>query len=122
MPDDLSHLLVSNEFTVLRPRPGVQADAYYIWSVLRTAGVIAEWLSGASGVGRHRVDWGVLRNQQIPLYPYERQKKIGDLYRDIHAREEETRRLAEAAAESLAELDLEGEIAKDRLARAKPPK
>ena len=122
MPDDLSHLLVSNEFTVLRPRPGVEVDAYYIWSVLRTAGVVAEWLSGASGVGRHRVDWGVLQNQQVPLYPYHRQKEIGDLYRDIHAREQETRRLAEAADASLADLNLEGEVAKDRLARAKPPK
>ena len=33
MPDDLSPLLLAYEFTVLRPRPGVQADAYYIWSV-----------------------------------------------------------------------------------------
>ena len=122
MPDDLTHLLVSNEFTVLRPRPGAQADAYYIWSVLRTAGVIAEWLSGASGVGRHRVDWGMLQNQQVPLYPYHQQKEIGDLYRDIHTREQETKRLGEAAAASLADLDLEGEVAKNRLARAKPPK
>ena len=122
MPEGLDHLLVSNEFTVLRLRSGVEADAYYIWSVLRTAGVIAEWLSGASGVGRHRVDWDVLRNQKIPLYPYLRQKEVGDLYRDIHARERETRRLAEAAVASIADLGLEGDAARDRLARAKPPK
>ena len=76
MPDDLSDLLISNEFTILRPRPGVETDVYYIWSVLRTAGVIAEWLSGASGVGRHRVGWDVLHSQQILLYPYDRQKEI----------------------------------------------
>ena len=122
MPADMEHLLVSNEFTVLRPRADAEADAYYIWSVLRTAGVIAEWLSGASGVGRHRVDWEVLQNQQVPLYPYPRQKEIGDLYREIYDRERETKRLSETAAASLIDLDLEGDVAKDRLARAKPPR
>ena len=122
MPEDLSHLLVSNEFTVLRPRQGAEVDVYYIWSVLRTAGVIAEWLSAASGVGRHRIGWNILENQQIPLYSYSRQNEIGDLYRDIRAREIEMKSLVEQAAASLAELHLEGEVARDRLDRAKPPK
>lgn len=122
MPDDLQHLLISSEFTVLRLKDGAQADPYYLWSVLRTAGVIAEWLSSASGVGRHRVNWDVLQHQQVPLYPYPRQKEIGDMYREVHARERETKRLNDAALASLAELDLEGDAAKDRLARAKPPR
>ena len=122
IPDDLSHLLVSNEFTVLRPRPGADVDAYYIWSVLRTSGVTAEWLSGASGIGRQRVGWDMLQNQQVPLYPYARQREIGNMYRDIRARELETKRLTEAAVASLADLGLEGTAARDRLARAKPPR
>lgn len=122
MPDDLQHLLISSEFTILRMRDDVEADPYYLWSVLRTAGVIAEWLSGASGVGRHRVNWDVLQSQQVPLYPYPRQKEIGDMYREVHARERETKQLNDAALAALAELDLEGETAKDRLARAKPPR
>jgi restriction endonuclease S subunit len=122
MPDDLQDLLISSEFTVLRLKDGVQADPYYLWSVLRTAGVIAEWLSGASGVGRHRVNWEVLQHQRVPLYPFHRQKEIGDMYREVHARERETKRLNDEALASLAELDLEGEAARDRLARAKPPR
>lgn len=44
------------------------------------------------------------------------------MYREVHARERETKRLNDAAFASLAELDLEGNAAKDRLARAKPPR
>jgi len=122
MPEGLEHLLVSNEFTVLRLKKGVQADQYYLWSVLRTAGVIAEWLSGASGLGRHRVDWDVLRHQNVPLVPYPRQLEIGNLFRDVFTKEAEAGRLKRAAEASLDYLELEGEAARDRLARAKPPR
>ena len=122
MPADLTYLLVSNEFTILRRRPGVETDVHYIWAILRTAGVVAEWLSGASGVGRHRVNWAVLSQQQIPLYTYVEQKKIGDMYREMFAREIEAERLGAAALEGIAQLGLEGDAPRDRLARAKPPK
>lgn len=55
IPHDLGGLLISNEYTVLRPRPGVDADTLYLWSVLRSPAVTAEWISTASGVGRHRL-------------------------------------------------------------------
>ena len=122
MTKEFEHLLASNEFTILRLREGVEADPYYLWSVLRTAGVIAEWLSGASGVGRHRVNWDVLQHQRVPLLPYSRQKEIGDMYRDVLRMEAEARRLKASAAASLSDLNLEGEAARDRLARAKPPR
>ena len=35
IPAGLDGLLASNEFTVLRLKPGVTADPQYIWSVLR---------------------------------------------------------------------------------------
>lgn len=122
MPEGLEHLLMSNEFTILRLKEGVQADEYYLWSVLRTAGIIAEWLSGASGLGRHRVDWEVLQGQAVPLVRYDRQVQIGNMYRDISTREAEMLRLRRTAEESLAYLELDGEAARDRLARAKPPR
>ena len=122
VPKGLEHLLTSNEFTVMRLRPNVDADPLYIWSVLRSTAVIAEWLSGASGVGRTRVDWDVLKYQRVPLLSYDQQKAIGDMHRRAAAQIAESRRLTEMAKGALASLDLEAKTALDRLERAKPPK
>jgi len=122
LPEGMEDLLVSKEFTILRLKPGVEADQIYLWSVLRSAAVVAEWLSGASGIARHRVDWEVLRKQLVPLLPYDKQREIGDLYRRTLECESEIEKYTEAAIEALSPLDLEGEEARDKLERAKPPK
>lgn len=122
IPEGMSDLLVTNEFTVLRLKPGVEAEPLYLWSVLRSTAVIAEWISGSSGVGRHRVDWELLRRQRVPLLRPERQREIAALYRAAQDREAEIAKLQETAASALEILDLEGDQARDRLARAKPPR
>jgi type I restriction enzyme M protein len=122
IPKGMDDLLVSNEFTVLRLKPDVKADPLYLWSVLRSSAVIAEWISGSSGVGRHRVSWDLLRKQRIPLLPAARQKRIGDLLRKVHKQEAEITRLRDSAATALDDLGLEDEGARERLARAKPPR
>ncbi len=122
MPPGMEEVLLSSEFTVLRLKPEVKADPVYLWSVLRTAGVIAEWLSGASGVGRHRVDWALLQNQHVPLLPYSQQTKVRKLYREALALTAKIAEYKANAAAELAGLELEGEEARDRMARAKPPR
>ncbi|MCC6427211.1 MAG: N-6 DNA methylase [Phycisphaerales bacterium] len=122
MPPEGEQWLISKEFTILRPRKGAKVDTAYLWSVLRSAAVVAEWLSGATGVGRHRVDWDLLRKQRIPLLPYSQQKEIGDKYRKAHDLEMKIRRLKMEAQGALSPLELEGDLARDRLERAKPPK
>jgi type I restriction enzyme M protein len=121
MPAD-SDLLVSNEFTVLRLKKSAKADPLYLWSVLRSSAVIAEWMSGSSGVGRHRVGWELLKEQQIPILPYREQKKVGDLLRRAQARDEEIAKLRASAESALDPLGLEGDEPRDRLIRAKPPR
>ncbi|MHC4643906.1 MAG: N-6 DNA methylase [Planctomycetota bacterium] len=114
--------LISNEFTVLRLRPKVKADPYYLWSIFRSAAIVAEFLSSASGSGRHRVDWSILERQQVPvLYPG-KQKKVGDRFRRVLEYEAAIEMERIEAEKAIAALDLNGEVAKDRLARAKPPK
>ena len=122
MPPEADQWLISKEFTVLRPKEGAKVDTHYLWAVLRSAAVIAEWLSGSTGVGRHRVDWGLLRNQKVPLLPYDEQKEIGDRFRKAQEFEGKIRKLRAEAQGVLSPLELEGELAKDRLERAKPPK
>lgn len=122
LPEWAEGLLISKEFTVLRPKKGVKTDGAYLWAVLRSAAVVAEWLSGATGVGRHRVDWDLLRGQRIPLLPYGEQQKIGNEYRKAEEYEAKILKVREHAQTYLARLQLEGAVAVDRLARAKPPK
>jgi type I restriction enzyme M protein len=123
IPPWAEDLLISREFTILRPKRGRSAvDAHYLWAILRSAAVVAEWLSGATGVGRHRVGWDLLADQRVPLLDSKQQKAVGDFYRKAEDHEVRIAGLYESAREYLAPLELEGETAVDRLARAKPPK
>lgn len=122
LPADAEDLLISSEFTILRPKKKTGVDPYYLWAVLRSAAVVAEWLSSATGVGRHRVTWDLLRNQLIPILDTPRQKKIGEFYRSAEQHEAKIIALRASAMSALAPLELEGLTAVDRLARAKPPK
>jgi type I restriction enzyme M protein len=122
LPPWAEDLLISSEFTILRIKDTKKLDPDYLWSVLRSSAVIAEWLSGATGVGRHRVDWDHLQHQRVPLLSIKKQRAVGDLYRQARAYESEIAELEKRASNALAPLELEGSLATDRLARAKPPK
>jgi type I restriction enzyme M protein len=121
LPEWGSDLLISKEYTILRPRKN-NVDPHYLWAILRSAAVVAEWLSGSTGIGRHRVGWDQLRDQRIPLLAPKEQKAIGDYYRKAEEYEGKIATLRTSALAALAPLELEGETAVDRLARAKPPK
>ncbi len=124
LPDGMETLLVTPEFTVLRIKPEKRklVDPMYLWSVLRSPAVIAEWLSHSTGVGRHRVDWNLLRRQKVPLLATSKQWEIGELHRKAYELAYQSSVAAAQATTQLSALDLYGEIAKDKLARAKPPK
>lgn len=124
LPAKAESYLLTSEFTVLRIKPEKRKDVdeMYLWSVLRSPAVIAEWLSSSTGQGRHRVKWDLLRKQRVPILPPASQKTIADLNRKDHALYEEMMTVRESAIDGLKALDLHGEIAKDKLARAKPPK
>jgi type I restriction enzyme M protein len=121
MPQGTQDVLISKEYTILRIKPCANVDPMYLCAVLRTSAIEAEWLSSASGLARHRVDWSILRRQRIPLLPFPKQQEIGRMYRKALDHEAEAGQCRSAAVKALAGLDLECEGAKDRLTRAKPP-
>ena len=122
LPDDLNHVILTTENTVLRVKPNIKADPMYLWSVLRSDAFRAEWLSGATGLARTRVGWDLLQNQKVPLLREKQQKDIGDLYREAIRFTKESQNATRRAAEGLASLGLDSDEAKERLIRAKPPK
>ncbi len=122
IPEGMEELLTSSEFTVMRLKDGIKADPWYLWSILRSPAVLAQWISDSSGVSRHRVGWAELKKQVVPLLPYEKQKEIGNLFRSAVKHEEEAIKLMKNAGEELTSLELDAEEAKSRLRKAKPPR
>jgi hypothetical protein len=124
VPPDMTGLLVSPEFTILRVRPDkkTRIDPFYLWHVLRSAAVVAEFLTSATGKGRHRVEWKQLRGQEIPMIPIEKQLSIGSRYREMLEHERAASRIKAEADAQLEDLALDGPEAVDRLERAKPPR
>ncbi len=124
MPEGMEDLLISQAFTVLRLKATKidTIDPMYICSILRTSAVVAEWLSHTTGFGRHYVDWNLIRNQRIPLLPYEKQKHIGNVSRELIQFEKDILFKKNTIASEIANLGLEDDRAKDKLASAKPPR
>jgi type I restriction enzyme M protein len=122
LPPKAVSFLITSEFTALRVRDLDVLDPMYLWSILRSPAVIAEWLSAATGLGRHRVDWSVLQQQKVPLLRIERQREIAEINRREYRLFEEMMALRKSAIQELGDLDLYGEMAMDKLVRAKPPR
>ncbi len=122
LPDELAHVIITSENTVLRIKPGFKADPMYLHSVLRSDAVKAEWLTNATGLARHRVDWDLLATQTVPVLKYKRQKEIGDICRKAIQLAKESDDAVLRALEAMASLGLDAEEARERLIRAKPPK
>ncbi|MFO0843918.1 MAG: N-6 DNA methylase [Gemmataceae bacterium] len=122
VPKELAGLLISPEYTVLRLKEGCQADPMYLWNVLRSAAVVAELLTTSSGQARYRVDWSKLAGQKVPLLPIKQQRLIGNHHRAVLEHEKEIRERQEGARRAMASLELDGPTARDKLARAKPPR
>lgn len=121
LPAEYSQMVVTNEFTVMRLRPNAPVDPYYLWSVLRSPAVRAEWLSGATGLARHRIRWEDLAKQKVPLLPLDKQEAIGDLHREANRLRAEVEALRDKAKAGLVGLNLDAEAALERMIRAKPP-
>ena len=124
MPPDLVDCLISPAFTILRIKTSMQKsiDTMYVWSVLRSPAITAEWLSHTTGFGRHYVDWELIKNQRIPLLPYPKQKYIGDLCRSLLQFEREIINKQNETNEAIAILGLDDIRAIERLEKAKPPR
>jgi len=123
MPNDLVDHLISPAFTILRIKPSMKnhVDPMYLWSILRSPAIVAEWLSHTTGFGRHYVDWNLIRKQCVPLLPYPKQQHIGNLLRELLKYEKEILVKQQAASDEIATLGLDDSRANDRLVKAKPP-
>jgi type I restriction enzyme M protein len=131
--DELTDLLVSSEYTILRIKD-TRFYPYFLWGYLRSSEVCARMLSNATGISRHRVAWDEQRkdDEEVGMYlkdlpvPYisdDLQKEIAEHYKtaieNIRVARLE-RNDGDSSLNSI--LDLNNEWAVNRLRAAKPPK
>ena len=122
LPQDLSHTLLSSEFTVVRVVDG-RFDPWFLWGFLRSPEVKARLLSVATGISRHRISWDSLKDIPVPVFPKDRQEALAERYSKLASsiREVERNRF-ETDTELYEALDLSNAWATQRLTAAKPPK
>lgn len=122
IPEDLTSSIASSEFTIMRLKDK-RFHPWFLWAFLRSTEIRARLLSQSTGMGRHRIDWNLLRSLPIPVVPKEVQKKIGEnLRKNVEMERQAERNREKATLELTNLLDLENEWAVSRLKAAKPPK
>jgi type I restriction enzyme M protein len=122
IPTDFEETYVSPEYTVLKVDSN-KVNPTYLWAYLRSPEARARMLSDATGMGRTRVDWEILRHLPVPLIDDEKQRAIGKLYDEYLAGLRSATRAEESATQEInSELDLNNDWAKGRLKSAKPPR
>ncbi len=122
IPEHFEETYVTQEYTVLRVTDR-KTDPTYLWAYMRSPEARARMLSDATGIGRTRVSWEVLRTLPVPLLNRKKQADIAQHYEEYlsslwRAAEEEH----VATSDLNSALDLDNEWAVKRLRAAKPPR
>jgi type I restriction enzyme M protein len=119
---EVTGLTISPEFTVLRVEAGA-VEPFYLWAYLRSPEVKARLLSQATGMGRHRVSWELLKDIPVPLLPKDDRRKIVEGFDRAIRERRESAALWDTTTNSLnRSLELDNRWAMDRLKAAKPPR
>ncbi len=118
---DLDGALASGSYTVVRCIN--EEDSMYLWSILRTTEIRADFLTSAIGMGRQTIDWDDIKNVKVPFLPPTKRKEIGKQILDAWIAERNAQVIIENVNGLLhTEFDVESEDSKIRFLSAKPPK
>jgi restriction endonuclease S subunit len=72
--DEFDGCLASGSYTVVRCNN--IDDSLYIWSILRTTEIRAEFLTSAVGMGRQTIDWDDIKTVSVPFLATKRRQEI----------------------------------------------
>lgn len=122
VPMYLNGSFVSNEYTILRAE--TRLDAFYYSQILRTKEILADILSGTTGMGRGRIRWQDMCQLEIPR----RNSKDSSLKDAVNSLESQWDAIAELSKRSKAyvqtmssTLRLDGPDSRLRWLSDKPP-
>ncbi|MFD6589368.1 N-6 DNA methylase [Streptomyces anulatus] len=121
IPVELEGMVATKEYTVCRPREGYHP--FLVWQMLRTPEARADLLLASTGMGRTRVDWGIVSQLQLPVPSVEVSEAAVKAVEDARSLERKAQALYETAARTLgASLNLDNAEARALLAAFKPPR
>ena len=72
--EEFDGALASGCYTVVRCFKDY--DSLYLWSILRTTEIRADFLTPAIGMGRQTIGWGDIKNVEVPFVSIEKRKEI----------------------------------------------
>jgi type I restriction enzyme M protein len=119
--EDFDGALASGSYTVVRCHNN--KDSLYLWSILRTTEIRADFLSSAVGMGRQTISWDNIKNVQVPFLSSEKRKEITEKILNAWKLEKEAQDSIKNIYSILdTEFNVESELSKSRFIAAKPPK
>jgi type I restriction enzyme M protein len=119
--EEFDGALASGSYTVVKCYD--DKNSLYLWSILRTIEIRADFLSSAIGMGRQTVSWEHIKNVQIPFLLPEKREQIGIKITNAWKLEKEAQEEIKNIYTLLdTEFNVESELSKTRFLAAKPPK
>ncbi|MEO5984377.1 MAG: N-6 DNA methylase, partial [Ferruginibacter sp.] len=116
VPKEMEHLVISSEYTIIRVKEAADIEPEYVWAILRSPEFRAAMISSASGGGRHRIKWDVLRRLEIPIIERPDQEKMAETLRALNKAAVKAKADANTVvAEVQKQLHLDNEAAVKRL-------
>lgn len=120
VPEHLDKMVVTTEFTIFRPQPGV--DPRVVWALLRSPEIRSEFLVTARGAGRTRVKWDTIKDIMVPVPPDNLAKTIVEDLVEAENGLRAAERLRKEAQEKIeSQLSLATERAEATLQAFRPP-
>jgi type I restriction enzyme M protein len=119
--EEFDGALASGSYTVVKCND--TKNSLYLWSILRTTEIRADFLSSAIGIGRQTISWDNIKNVQIPFLSPEKRGEIAVKILNAWKLEKESQESIKSVYSLLdTEFNVESELSKSRFLASKPPK
>ncbi|MDN3478298.1 N-6 DNA methylase [Curtobacterium sp. APC 4022] len=121
VPEELDGSVVTNEYTVCQIIGDI--DAYLVWALLRSPETRADMIIRATGIGRTRVNWDILKDLTVPEPPPSVTDEVLEALRLADEAESTAKRLRAQARETVGlSLHMDTQLANDIITAFKPPR
>jgi type I restriction enzyme M protein len=119
--EEFDGALASGSYTVVKCNN--TEDSLYLWSILRTTEIRADFLSSAIGMGRQTINWEYMQKVQIPFLPKTERDEIVQKILEAWKMEDKAKKSMEAINDLLnTHFDVESDQSKQRFISTKPPR
>ncbi len=119
--EEFDGALASGSYTVVKCFNDF--DSLYLWSILRTTEIRADFLTSAIGMGRQTIDWDDIKNVKIPFLPVSKRNDISNQILSAWEYEKKAATTFEKINSILHNnFEVESEEAKIRFESTKPPR